>query len=180
MELKDKAYKETWKKELPDKMRYNCLKGISREGDLFLQNDLDGKTVCYDGSLTKRAVLHPGGICLDSIDEDVFYGQGTWHGSDFKIVVHKTVEGGKSTSGVLASASQRQQLSPNRKMQLEEHQTLEPPSPYRWKSALSVCRTELGDVVVDFDTRSMEMYDQDGRKYFALKIHFITEISIRK
>ena len=149
-------YQETWRKELPDGMEYHCFKEMSSAGCIFLQNNQDKKTVCYDASLTKLTELQVQGYLIDSISDEVFYRQGTAWGNDWQIIVHKTVMQGTSTSGVLASALQQ--------LQLGQHRTLKPPSPRGWYDALSVCRTQQRYVVVETYTRSMDIFDQDGRK----------------
>ena len=165
-------YIETWKKELPDEMVCGCNKGVSSDEYIFLQNDRNGKTVCYDKSLTKTTELYIQGRLIDSISDEVFYGQGTAGKRDRQIIVHKTVMEGKSTSGGLASALQY--------LQLDRHKTLKPPSPHKWGSALSVCRVKLSYLVVEWSNRSMDIFDEDGRKCYALKLYFITEISVGK
>ena len=173
MQHNGEEYKETWKNELPDAVEYDCYIRISSEGCIFLQNKKDKKILCYDESLTKLTELNLQGTLIDSINDEVFYRQGTWDEDDWQIIVYKTVMEGTSTSGVLASALQR--------LQLGQHRTLKPLSPHGWSHALSVCRTELGYVVVELSTRSMDIFDEDGRKYFALKsIYFIAERSVRK
>ena len=181
MQYYGKKYKETWKKVLPDGMKYDFYKQMSSAGCIFLQNDKDEKTVCYDASLTKLTELQVQGVLTDSINDEVFYGQGTSWGNDWQIIVHKTVMEGTSTRGGLASALQKLQLGQHRtlkKLQLGQHKKLKPPSPHGWRSALSVCRTQLGYVVVEHNTRSMDIFDEDGRKYFTLKLYLITESSV--
>ena len=163
-------YQETWRKKLPDGMEYHCYKGMSSAGCIFLQNDKDEKTVCYDASLTKLTELQVQSYLIDSSNDEVFYGQGTTGENDWQIIVHKTVMEGTSTSGGLASALQ--------KLQLEQHRTLKPPSLHGWRSALSVCRTQQRYVVVELRTRSMDIFDEDGRKYFPLKLYLITGSSV--
>ena len=163
-------YIETWKKELPDGMEYDCCKAMSGDGYIFLQKSDDEKTVCCDESLTKTFVLNHKGLLVDSSKDEVFYIQ--LPSDDAKIIVHKTDMEGRSARGVLASAL--------RKLQLGRNKTLKPPSPHRWDVSLSVCRPELGYVVVEFETSSMDRFDQDGTKYFAQKLYFISEISVRK
>ena len=172
MQHNGKGYIETWKKELPDGMEHHCYKGISSDENIFLQNYVDEKTVCYDKSLTKTTELYIQGRLIDSISDEVFYAQGTSWQTDWQIIVHKTVMEGKPTSGNLASALQT--------LQLGRHKTLKPPSPHEWDCRLSVCRVKLGYVVVECDTSSMDIFDEDGRKYYALKLYFITEISVGK
>ena len=167
-------YKETWKKELPDGMWYGCCKEMSSNGYIFLQNHIDEKTVCYDESLTKTSVLNHKGVLVDSSKDEVFYRHGQLN--DSKIIVHKTDIEERSTRGVLASALRKLQLG----RQKSPHKTLKPPSPHRWQNSLSVCITEQGYVAVEFITSSMDIFDQDGRKYFAQKLYFISEIKVRK
>ena len=170
MQHSSEEYQETWKKKVPEGMKFDCYKQMTSEGLIFLQNKKDKKSVCCDASLTKLTVLQVQGELIDSINDEVFYRQGT--GRDWQITVHKPVMEGTSTSGVLASALQR--------LQLDHHRTLKPPSPHGWYSALSVCRTELGHVVVERNAKSMDIFDQEGRKYYALKIYFIIEHCVRK
>ena len=151
-------------------MEYLYYKGMSSAGWIFLQNHKDKKTVCYDASLTKLTELQLQGALMDSINDEVFYGQGTYGKNDWQIIVHKTVMEETSTSGGLASALQ--------KLQLEQHRTLKPPSRHGWRGALSVCRTQQGYVVVEHGTRSMDIFEEDGRKYFTLKLYLITESSV--
>ena len=168
----DKKYIETWEKKLPDGMKYNCNKAVSSDAYIFLQKNKDTNTVCYDESLTKRTELQIQGALIGSISDEVFYAQGILWQTDWQITVHKTVMEGISTSGVLASALQ--------KLQLGEHRTLKPPSPHGWGRWLSVCGMKLGYVVVELHTRSMDIFDEDGRNYFALKLYQIAENSVRK
>ena len=171
MQHNGKKYIETWKKRLPDEMAYNCCKGISSDQYIFLQRSKDEKTVCYDKSLTKTTELNLQGELIDSISDEVFYAQETRFQSDW-LIVHKTVMEGKSTSSDLASALQN--------LQLVQHKTLRPPSPHGWNSCLFVCRMKFSYVVVTHITRSMDIFDEDGRKHYSLKLYYITEISVRK
>ena len=163
MQHNGKTYIETWKKELRDGMKYNCYKEVSSDAYIFLQNNMNEKTVCCDKSLTKKSELHVQGILIDSTSEEVFYAQGTWGEKNWEIIVHKTVMRGISTSGVLATVLQ--------KLKLGEHRTLKPPSPHEWGGDLSVCRMKHGYVVVERNTRSMDIFDEDGRNYFAPKLY---------
>ena len=147
-----KEYKEIWKRMSPKGMKKDCYKQISSDRWILLQNNDDEKTVCYDKTLTKQTELQLKGALIDSSNDEVFYSQGTLHKKDWQITVHKTVMEGTSVSGVLASAQ----------LQLGQHRTLEPPSPHGWYGALSVCRTQQGYVVVEFNTRSMDIFDQEG------------------
>ena len=158
MQHEDNEYKETWKKEVPDGMKYYCNIAMSRNGYIFLQNDDDEKTVCYDESLTKTSVLNHKGELVDSSKDEVFYRQESL--DDSKIIVHKTDNEGRSTRRVLASALQN--------LQLGRQKTLEPPSSHRWGWRLSVCITEQGYVVVESGTSSMDIFDQDGRNILHL------------
>ena len=180
IQLNGKEYIETWKKELPDGMEYDCYKGVSSDEYIFLQNnkdiyhqgDDDEKTVWCDKSLTKRTILNIRGVLIDSTGDEVFFARGPLYRKGCRIIVHKTVMEGKSARGVLASALQ--------KLQLDQHRTLKPPSPHGWRRDLSLCRTQLGYVVVESYTLSMDIFDDNGRKYYELKLYFITEISVRK
>ena len=174
MQHNGKGYIETWKKELPDGMKYDCNKGVSSDEYIFLQNirPIDEKTVCYDNSVTKTTELYIQGELTDSISDEVFYKQGTLGKKNWQIIVHKPVMEGQSTSGGLASALQN--------LQLDRHRILKPPSAHRWGSRLSVCRMKLGYVVVEYFTSSMDIFDEDGRKSYALKLYFIAVISVRK
>ena len=167
-------YTETWKKQLPFGMEYNCLKETSKNRDLFLQINKYKDAVCYDESLTKQTELYRQGELLDCINEEVFYARGNLGKNDNTIIVYRMVIEGKSNSGFVASALQKLQLGLPRTLRLDLHRTLEPPSSHHgWSSALSVCRTDRGYVVVESDTRSMDIFDLDGRKYFGFKIYFI-------
>ena len=172
MQHNGKKYIETWKKRLPGEMMYDCYKGISSDQYVFLQRSEDEKTVCYDKSLTKTTELYIQGELIDIISDEVFYRQGAWGKRDWQIIVHNTVMEGKSTSSDLASALQN--------LQLVQHKILKPPSPHGWNKCLSVCRVKLCYVVVESNTKSMDIFDEDGRKYYALKLYYITEISVRK
>ena len=162
MEHDGEDYKETWKKELPDEMKYDCNKGISSDDCIVLHEYTDEKTVCYDDSLTKLTELQQQGALVDSSKDELFFAQGTPGETDWQIIVHKTVMEGK-------------------KLQLVQHRTLKPPSPHGWDATLSACRTVVGYVVVEYNTSSMDIFDEDGRKYLALEsIYFIAEHSVRR
>ena len=169
-----KEYIETWKKELPEGIEYHCRKRISSDKYIFLQNSrpVDEETVCYDESQTKTMELDIQGEIIDSSNHEVFHQQGTRGKKDWQIIVHKCGMGEISTSGVLASALHN--------LHLDQHRTLKPPSPHRWDSVLSVCRTELMYVTVECCTKTMDIFDEYGREYYALKLYFIAEISIRQ
>ena len=172
MQHDGKEYKETWAKELRDGMEYHCYKQMSSQGYIFLQSGKNETTVCYDESLTKNTELYLQGVVYDSISDEVFYAQEPL--DDCKISVHKIVMEGTSASSFPASAPQKLQLGPHRIKKLK------PPSPHAWQWALSVCKTMVGYVVVESNTSSMDIFDQDGRKYFALKLNFIVAISVKK
>ena len=169
MEHNGEKYIETWKKRLPDGMKYDCSKGISSDQYVFLQTYSNVNTVCYDKSLTKTVELFIQDELIDSIIDEVFYAQGTL--GDMQIIVHKTGMEVKSSSSDLASAVQN--------LQLGRQKILKPPSPHGWGGCLSVCRMKLGYAVVECNASSMDIFDEDGRKYYALKL-CITEISVRK
>ena len=174
MQHNEKEYIETWKKELPDGMEYHCHKGISSDEYIFLQNSrhVDEETVCYDESQTKTVELDIQGELIDSSNDEVFHQQGTRGKKDWQIIVHKFAMGEISTSGDLASALQN--------LHLDQRRTLKPPSPHRWGSVLSVCRTELIYATVECCTKTMDIFDEDGRKYYAMKLCSIAEISVRQ
>ena len=177
MKHNSKGYIETWIKKLPDGIKSYCWKGVSSDSYIFLQNDKDEDTVCYDESLTRRTELHIQGMLIDSTSEELFYAQGTRYEKDYRIIVHKPVVGGIFSSGVLATVLQKLKLGKHKTLQLK------PPSPREWNKLLSVCRMKLGYVVVEFNSRimhSMDIFDEDGRTLYALKLYSITEISVRK
>ena len=175
MEYNDKGYFETWKKTLPDGMKYYCDKAMSSNGYIFLKNHTNDKTVCYDESLTQTSVLNHKGRLVDSSKDEVFYRQGRLN--DSKIIVHKTDIEERSTRLVLISALRKLQLGLKPP---SPHKTLKPPSHRRWEGGLSVCITERGYVVVEYRTSSMDIFYKDGRKYFTQKLYFIREIRVRK
>ena len=180
MEYNVEEYKETWQKTVPDGIRCNCAKGISDNGTIFLQNNRDKETLCYDEFLTNQNILHNKGILIDTVNEEVFYTKGSLLTGDYKIIVHKTVMERKSSGGFLATALQKFQLGEHRTRTLDKPKTLKPSSPNGWKWAHSLCRTETGSAVVETKTSSMDIFDNYGRIYFPLTIYFPTEISVRK
>ena len=176
-------YTEIWKTEFPDGIKSDCFKEVSSDGFIFLQKsdncisaeNKNNKTVCYvdyEDSLIERRELHIQGSLIDSASEELFYAHSTWGEKDNKIIVHKTAMA--SYGGFIAAVLQE--------LKLGQHRTLKPQSPHGWGTGLSVCRTdlELAYVVVESRTRSMDISDKNGMTHYALKLYFITEISVMK
>ena len=155
-------YIETWKKGLPDGMMDYCYKRLARDGCIFLQNGTEKNTVCCDKSLTKRTELHIQGELIDSISDELFYGQRTLGKQNWEIIVHKLLW--REYLPVVIWQLYYTNCS-------WANIGLKPPSPHGWCGFLSVCRTEFGYVVVEWDTRSWTYLMKMVDIFFSLKLY---------
>ena len=147
-------YFKKWAKKCPDEFKSYYTKCINSQGDLFLQNDCDMETICYDNHLQKQYSVHHKGELIDSIDGELFYLE-RFEDDQYKIVAHK----GDQSAG---SASHKAKIQ---KEDFSKPLTLLP----QWtKSARfpSVCRVQQYYVMVEGFNRAMDVFGLKGLFYW--------------
>ena len=132
-------YIQKYEKNLPCPV--NC-KAI--DGDrIFLQKTRNADTVCYDQELQELCTFQQEGLLFDCIDDELFYSQGTPGRIDWKNIVVCQIDEMPS-------------------LQLKKKMTLQPPTNHFWEITPSVCRAMGSYVVVESQTRSLDIFDANG------------------
>ena len=112
---------------------------------IFLQKIWNADTVWYDHELQELCIFHQEGFLFDCVGDDLFYYQETPGKRDGEIVVW-----------------QIQGMSSLQKLKMEKKVTLQPPAHHRWGSIPSACRVMESYVVVESETKSLDIFDANG------------------
>lgn len=146
------TYKLQWKKPLPSGIKGSCQKLMSEHGQLFLRNYENDPTFRFSSDLEPLSTSkHDGYLTACLAPESLVYCQ-----KKKKLI-------GKDYWTL-------------RVVRCDKELTLQPPKGSRWGECLSVCSSKNTIAVVDYDTETLDIFNQEGNLNL-FKMFFVQNIT---